>query len=127
MIEITRQEVVNLINFCEKNGEFDKHVDPIDWDKALPVDGSFNYLRKGIRQFLQHTFIVKPFTNKVAKKDFLVEVKGKENLKGIKNAIVTCNHINKFDCLLLQSMDLKAINSALLPGTLTTKKAGLAR
>ena len=96
---MTRQEVVSLINECEKNGQFDQHVDPIDWDNALPVDGSFNYLRKGLKQFLQHTFIVKPFTNKVAKKDFLVEVKGKENLKGIKNAIVTCNHINKFDCL----------------------------
>ena len=79
---MTRQEVVNLIAECEKNGQFDQHVDPIDWDNALPVDGSFNYLRKGLKQFLQHTFIVKPFTNKVAKKDFLVEVKGKENLKG---------------------------------------------
>lgn len=104
MEQTTRKQILEIIKQCEKKGEFDKHIDPIDWDNALPVDKNFKYIktrfREKIKPFFQNLFIVKPFTYKVAKFDFHTKVFGRENLKGIKSAILTLNHINKFDCLL---------------------------
>lgn len=103
---ITRREVLQKIAECEKNGQFDQHVDPIDYNNAWPVDENFHYIKKGFREKFKnaflHTFVVLPFTWKINKKVLKSTILGRDNLKGIKSAVVTCNHVNKFDCLVVK-------------------------
>lgn len=102
----SRKEVKENIKKCEAAGTYNEHVDPIDYDNAWPVDENFPYLHRPFKikwqYFFDNLFIVRPFTNKINKKVFMVKVKGKENLKGIQNAILTCNHVDKFDCLVVK-------------------------
>ena len=100
---MTRKEVLKRIEEQEKKGEFDVHVDPIDFDNYYPVDENFHYIKKGFKEKFKNWFLyvtkVLPFTKYINKKVFKTIVVGRENLKGIKKAIITCNHVNKFDCL----------------------------
>lgn len=100
---MTRREVLKEIENCEKRGEFDKHVDPVDFSLCLPVDEKFGYLSKGffetIKIFFQRIFCIAPFSYKLHKYDFKTQICGKENLKNLNGAVVICNHVDKFDCL----------------------------
>ena len=102
----TRPEVLKEIEKYEKLGEFDHHTDPVDMSITLPVDKDFKYVRKGFfdktKVFLQRIFIVYPFAKKQSKNLGAIVV-GKEKIKGIKSAVLTCNHVNKFDCLVVQN------------------------
>lgn len=105
-MELNRKESNELIAKYEQEGKFDTHLNPIDWDNCYPVDGNFRYLRKGLLTKIKDSFHniieIKPFI-KMINKEFKTQVYGKENLKGLKGAIATCNHINKFDCLVIKS------------------------
>lgn len=106
MKKITKREILKNIEICEKQGKYDEHTIPLDWDNALPVDKDFKYLKlkfgEKLKTFFQNLFIVKPFTRKIAKKEMQIKIIGAENLKNINSAIITCNHIHKFDCLLIK-------------------------
>ncbi len=99
-----RRDVLAEIERCEKAGEFDRHVDPIPREITLPVDGSYRYVGErtfweGLKYRLQKVFGVWPsiwFVNTFMLKTRFV---GRENLKGLKAAVLTCNHVDKFDCL----------------------------
>ena len=102
----TRPIVLKEIEKYEKLGEFDHHTDPVDMSITLPVDKNFKYVRKGFfdktKVFFQRIFIVYPFARKQSKNLGAIVV-GKEKIKGIKSAVLTCNHVNKFDCLVIQN------------------------
>lgn len=104
---ITRREVLERIKECEKTGEFDKHVDPIDYDNYYKVDENYRYMKKGFKETFKnlfyYIFVVNPYTRYINKKAYKTTFVGRENLKGIKSAIVTCNHVNKFDCLVAKA------------------------
>ena len=99
----TTPEVIKNIEEFEKKGLFSEHVDPINPDMVLPVGDNFPYLKKPLRlrikYFFIYNFIVKIFEPRELKR-MGYKVVGRENLKGIKRAIVTSNHINKLDCTL---------------------------
>ena len=96
----TRPLVLAEIEKCERMGAFDSHTDPVDYSMTLPVDESFPYIRRGVidktRVFFQRMFIVYPFAKKQSK-NLGTLVVGRERIKGISSAILTCNHINKFE------------------------------
>lgn len=102
----TRPAVLAKIAELEREGRFDEHTDPVDMSIAMPVTPDFPYVPKTLRQkcvtFLRRRFVVYPFTRKTCKKDFDLEIKGRENLCGIGAAVITCNHTTKFDCLAVQ-------------------------
>ena len=104
-MEYNRKETNQIIKEKEAAKDFNSHINPVDWDNAYPVDGSFKYLNKGILTSLKYSiynlFEVNPFVKKV-NKDFKTKIVGLENLKGLKSAIITCNHVHKFDCLILK-------------------------
>lgn len=105
MDESTRLQVLSDIEKYERLGEFDRHVDPVDMSMALPVDESFPYIPRGftrVKYALERAFVVNPFRKKANKKMLCTQVYGRENLEGVHSAIVTCNHVNKFDCLAVQ-------------------------
>ncbi len=100
----TRLKVLADIEKYEALGEFDRHIDPIDESLCLPVDENFPYIPRGFlraRYAVERFIYVKPFIKR-ANRDILgTAVLGKENLRELHSAIVTCNHVNKFDCLAL--------------------------
>lgn len=82
-------------------GKFDEHISPIDYDAVIPLD-KFHYIKTfkdKVKIFFQKLFIINPFIRKLNRKTTQTIVFGRENLKGIKSAILTCNHVFMFDCL----------------------------
>lgn len=90
----------------EKEGRFNEDINPVDWNACYPVTSSFPYVEKNVFKklgnYLKNVFVINPFMRKQNKKVFKTKVEGRENLKGIKSAIVTSNHYNMFDCLAIR-------------------------
>lgn len=98
----TTPDVLQKIEESERSGNFSEHLDPIDYSNALPVDENFRYILKGHQKrkyTRQDWLIVKPFSYIVNRYMLKTRVTGRRNLRGIKSAIVTCNHVNKLDSL----------------------------
>ena len=107
----TTPDVLVKIKEAEKRGDFNAHLDPVDYDSSLPVDEKFPYIPTGalkFRQALIRTFIIKPFmwiVNRFIFRtriySFYEEGEGEcgEDNHGM---IITCNHINKLDALVVE-------------------------
>ena len=101
---MTRLDVLHAIEDCEKKGTFDIHVDPIPEELIIPVTENYHYptkrtLWEKIKFALQKFFIVKPFILYTTQHTQKLRVVGRENLRGLRAAVLTCNHVDKFDCL----------------------------
>ena len=100
---MNNREHINTWLEYEKAGTFDKDVNPVDWNDCYPVTEDFPYVQRNIfkrfTNFLKRKFVVEPHMRKVNKRERNTIVVGRENLKGVKRAIVTCNHVYIFDCL----------------------------
>jgi len=84
----------------EKEGKFHQDVDGVSYEGALPVTEDFPFIKKGIKNSILKCFylkVLKKYSKIVNKELTNLKVVGKENLKGVKAAIVTCNHISKVD------------------------------
>lgn len=104
-MDLNRKQTNLEIAKLEANGDFNSHINPIDWDNCYPVDQNFKYIHKGFKtefkNFFYNIFEIKPFI-KMINKNFQTKVHGLENLKGIEGAIATCNHVNIFDCIVIK-------------------------
>ncbi len=101
---ISRKEVIDRCKNCERQGIFDEHVDPIDYSLAIKVDENYAYIPHGkekAKRALQKFFVVDLYCGFLNKFKTKTVIKGKENLKNLNSAIVTCNHVFIFDCLVL--------------------------
>ena len=103
---LQKEELIKRIKECEARGDFHFNVEPIDDESYDPVDENYPYNCKNVLDCLFH-FIIRlaaiiagVFINRIA---FGMKVKGRKNLKGVKSAIVTCNHVNNFDNLMVRS------------------------
>jgi len=103
---LTRAQVRERYLQYEKEGKFDQHVDPIDYDIVIPVTKDYHYYPKSLKEKLsksfRYDFVVKPFAHHINSVCLETEVVGRENLRGLKKAMVTCNHVQMFDCLALK-------------------------
>jgi 1-acyl-sn-glycerol-3-phosphate acyltransferase len=99
----TSPEVLKKIEQYDLEGRYNEHVDPVNYDACEVVDKNFKYINKPIKTrikyFFMRNFICKPFEKRELKR-MGYSVKGRENLKGIKSAVVTSNHVLKLDCTL---------------------------
>lgn len=98
-----RKMVVDKMIELEKQGIFDVHIDPINYDICIPVTEKYPYIKKTLKLkikywWLEH-FVVRPYSWYQNTKIMKTKVYGRGNLKGIKSAIITCNHVYMFDCL----------------------------
>lgn len=103
-------EVLQAIKTAEEESRFHDHLDPIDYENCYPVTESFPYIPKGRlarKQRRQRLFPVAPFCFAVNHFTLKTKVYGRENLKGIDNAVVTCNHVNKLDAIAVRHAVLK--------------------
>ena len=101
---MTKNEILTKIELLESEGKFNEEVVPPANLKKAEVKKDFNYTRKGLKAKLNSAFI-NPLFKLVAlviSNHFRLKVIGKKNLKKMKKAIVTSNHINNIDCLLIR-------------------------
>lgn len=101
---MTRQEVITAMEESERNGIFDSHVDPIPEELILPVTEDYHYpnrrtVPERVKYGLEKFFIVRPYTWYQNRCVMHTKVLGRENLRGLHAAVLTCNHVAKFDCL----------------------------
>jgi len=91
---------------CEKAREFDKHINEPNYDNVIEVDENFPYIKKGFRMkfriFFDNLLVIRPYSFYLSVFKHKTKIIGKENLKEIKNAIFTCNHVDIFDCLIVK-------------------------
>ena len=95
-------QVLDKIKEFECAGEFNRHLSPANWDEAKPVDENFPYIPNRLLKLkyaLINFFVVKPLRWYQRRIVFKVKIVGRENIKGIKSAIITSNHIAIFDGL----------------------------
>ncbi|MEG1613390.1 MAG: lysophospholipid acyltransferase family protein [Clostridia bacterium] len=91
----------------EKKGKFDTYTTPILQHSVLPVDENYVYLPKNILfraygAFLKFVcWLFAPIVNKIG---FGVKIKGRENLKALKNtgAFSVSNHVHFMDNLMIR-------------------------
>lgn len=101
----TTPDVLEKINAAEAKGEYSSHLDPIDYSDCLPVDENFPYIPGfGLRfiYWIRHVLFLYKFTRDLNKKIFHTKVIGREYLNGLPGAVVVCNHINKYDGLVMR-------------------------
>lgn len=102
MLSATTPEALKKIAEYEAEGRLNEHPEGMFAPAYRAVTGDYRYLTanpfKNMYTAFCRQFIVKPFmryTNKLLR----TEVRGEENLEGIRGAIVCCNHVNKLDCM----------------------------
>lgn len=104
--QLTREQVRARYLALEKEGKFDQHVDPIDYDIVIPVRKDYHYYPVGLKEktarFLRYNFVVKPIMAHVNHHCLETSVVGRENLHGLKAAMVISNHVQMFDCMALK-------------------------
>lgn len=94
------EEYSKMIKDYEKEGKFTLDQDVVDPNSYDPIDENYPYIHKGLKYAVKHWVYLramKLYTQKINKELSNLKVEGKENLKGVKGAIVTCNHISKVD------------------------------
>src|SRR5574344_1221543 len=100
---MTYEELQARIAELENAGLYNTHINPVNEDNVIKVDEHYPYIHKpffkAIGYFLTRLFIVKPFSFYKNHFEFHTKYVGRENLKGIKGAVVTSNHVDIFDCL----------------------------
>lgn len=98
-----KRDVEIKIEEAIERKEYNCHLNPIDYDNVIPVDGKYPYLKKPlslkIKRFSEKILIVKPFIFYINRIKYKTKFYNRKKLKGIDKAIVTCNHVDMFDCL----------------------------
>lgn len=105
MLPVVNEQTAERCAEMERQGRFHEHLNPVDKSILLPVTKDYPYIKKGIRKLvcaLDSAFVIKPFTWYQNTFQLKTRVVGRENLKGVKSAIVTSNHVFIFDCLALK-------------------------
>jgi 1-acyl-sn-glycerol-3-phosphate acyltransferase len=102
---ISKELLIDKIIEAEHNGNFHEHVEPIDFSSMVKVTGDHEYLPNGFKAWIVEkvvrivAIILAFFINTFG---MGMRVKGKGNLKGIKGTIVTCNHVNDIDVMMVR-------------------------
>ena len=94
------EQAVKVHSQLELNGEFNTDENENSIEGCEPVTVEFPFIRKGLKYSIKHaiyTRAYKWYANNINKELTNLKVVGKENLKGIKAGIITCNHISKVD------------------------------
>lgn len=98
-------ERLERIRQAEMARDFSRQIDPVPPEKYDTLTPDFEYESKNIFSKIGRLIIrgfayfASSFWNRVVKG---MKIRGRENLKGIQNAIVTSNHVNNMDCMMVR-------------------------
>lgn len=90
----------NKERLLEQEGKFNEDANENTSNNAELVSSDFPYIKKGLINNIKHLFctmLVKYYSNQINKKFTNLKVEKNKNLKNIKGAIITCNHISVVD------------------------------
>lgn len=100
-----RTELIRLEAENERARNFSAHVTPPCTGKSvLPVSDDYDYLRRGFFKRVLSFFSVGifRFVGLFVGRYCRFRVEGKKNLRGVGGAILTSNHVNCADCILIR-------------------------
>ena len=100
-----RTELIRLEEEHERAREFSAHViPPCSGKSVLPVSDDYDYTRGGFFSKLVSAFSVGVFrlVGLFVGPYCRFKVEGKKNLRGVKGAILTSNHVSIADCILIR-------------------------
>jgi len=93
-------DIIEKQNQFAEKGDFNADIVPFNASKALPVTEKHKYILTNIfsrfaafcsrSMYMWACFIINTFYLRL-------RVKGRKNLRGLKGAILTCNHVDNFD------------------------------
>jgi len=84
----------------ETEGMFFVDQDPVEEGSYEPLTEDFPFIRKGLTWTIRcaiYNSVLNKYAKKINKELTNLKIVGQENLKGLKGAIITCNHISKVD------------------------------
>lgn len=93
-------EFESLAKDYEKQGLFHADLDEPSPDSYYPVDETYPYITKGLKNKIVKAFyykVVRKYAKQINRQLCNLKVEGKENLKGVKAAIITSNHFSEID------------------------------
>ena len=100
-----RTEILRLEAERERERNFAAHiVPPCEGKSVLPVSDDFDYLKTGFFRRLLSAFAVGVFrfAGLFVGRYCRFRVEGKQNLRGVESAVLTSNHVNNADCILIR-------------------------
>ena len=102
---MTRAEKIRLQTEHERARDFSAHVTPPCTGKSvLPVSDDYDYRKGGFFRRLLSCFSVGVFrfVGLFIGRYCRLKIVGKKNLRGVHGAILTSNHVNDIDCVLIR-------------------------
>ncbi len=105
---MTPNEIYEKIKANERKGIFDCHIEGSPEEVVIPVDENYHYpghrsFFENLKYIIEKIILVIPFTRLLNLIHYRTKYVGRENLKGLKAAVITSNHIQKFDCLAIKN------------------------
>ena len=100
---MSQEEIYEKIKELESKKEYHEHATPVKWDKMLKVDGDYRYLRTTPLERVAHLSLrglIGVAKYPITKFRYSLKVVGRENLKGITNAVAIINHVDEFDSMI---------------------------
>ncbi|MBQ0002008.1 MAG: 1-acyl-sn-glycerol-3-phosphate acyltransferase [Treponema sp.] len=102
-----KEMVRENIRLAEEEGRFNDDVQPVDWEGMQKVTADFVYLPKNPVKVIW-SWIARGLAFVLAKPLCFfglgsAKIKGRKNFKGIKAAVVTCNHVHIFDTFFVRA------------------------
>lgn len=102
-MKLTKKEILNNVQELERKGDYHAHATPVDYSKMKKVDGKYKYINENFFCKFAHYFVrglMFVFRRPIARFGVGGKVEGRENIKGINNAVVVVNHVHPLDCVL---------------------------
>ncbi len=102
-MKLTKKEILQKIEQLEEEGNFSEHATPIMFNKVQKVNGKYKYINHNPFYLIAHGIfrgLLAIFKYPLNYFAFKLKIVGKENLKGLKNGVVTINHVHELDCLI---------------------------
>jgi len=101
----SHKKLIEKQNQYEKEGRLNDVIVPFNESKILHLAKNHNYIKRNIFYRLtsitvRGIFIVICFF--INKFHFRLKIKGRKHLKGIKSAILTCNHVDNMDNVMIR-------------------------
>lgn len=99
-----RREAQKIMAQKERAGDFHAHLKSPSYARAKPVGDDFCYFPSGFWGKVGAFITVRLFflVGFLLSFGFRLRVRGRRNLRGVKCAVFTSNHINIFDCALIR-------------------------
>ncbi len=100
---MNQEEIYAKIKELEKNREYHEHATPIKCNKMQKVDENYRYLRTSPLENVAHLSLrglIGVAKYPITQIRYRLKIVGRENLRGINNAVAIINHVDEYDSMI---------------------------